>query len=278
MGKIELIKKLKKILREIRDVLIYYSQKKRITSENYYIYGPKEYENFNYEEDVTKLVKTIISKFGLFINIGANFGYYSLISLSRGVKTICFEPIYSNYKILLKNININSFHYNSELYPFALSSSNGIKKIYGGGSGASIDNKWEIPDENYFDLIYTSTIDTIISNRYNRQKHLYLIDVEGHELEVLEGAFKSLSNKNYPVLIIEIVNFHHTNKLNPDFESTFLKLWGMGFKSFGISNNLFPFDNSNILEIIQKGEIFEVCDFIFIHEKDQPMLEFLNLN
>lgn len=275
MGQLELIKK---IFRELRDLLITYFQKKRLSSENYYIYGPKEYENFKYEENVTLLVKKIINRFDLFINIGANYGYYSLISLNRGIKTISFEPISSNFKILLKNIYINSFQNNSELYPFALSSSNGIKKIYGSGSGASIDNKWKIPDVNYFDIVYTSTIDTIVSNRYNAKKHLYLIDVEGHELEVIKGGLKSLGNKNFPVLIIEIVNFHHTNELNPDFERTFLKLWGLGFKSFGISNNLFSFDKTNISKIIDKGELFEVYDYIFIHEEDHSMLQFLNLD
>ena len=55
-----------------------------------------------------------------------------------GKKVIAFEPDYTNQQILLQNVHANKWGDNFTLYPLALSNKVGIRKIYGGGTGASL--------------------------------------------------------------------------------------------------------------------------------------------
>jgi FkbM family methyltransferase len=56
----------------------------------------------------------------LFIDIGANIGYYSLLAASIGIKCIAFEPIQKNYRLFEKSIKQNNFQHLIKLYKIAL--------------------------------------------------------------------------------------------------------------------------------------------------------------
>lgn len=65
-----------------------------------------------YEKVETKLFKKILKKGNIFVDVGANFGYYSLLA-SRKVgkkgKVFAFEPDPYNFEVLKKNIELNNF-------------------------------------------------------------------------------------------------------------------------------------------------------------------------
>jgi len=65
-----------------------------------------------YEKNETKLFKKYIKENMGVIDIGANIGYYSLLAaklVGKNGKVYAFEPETANYKMLLKNIEINGY-------------------------------------------------------------------------------------------------------------------------------------------------------------------------
>ena len=85
----------------------------------------------------------------------------------------------------------------------ALSDKIGICKIFGKDSGASLLEGWGGQFSN--ELIYQSTLDRILEKRFNnREKILFLIDVEGAEKKILYQANYFINFSPKLIWIIEI--------------------------------------------------------------------------
>ena len=181
------------------------------------------YKN-EYEEKQIKFLSDWIEKNkpGIFIDIGANFGVYSLriSKLFQMLKVIAFEPVLTTFNKLKMNIKINNLGKRIKTYNVGLSNSNGLKKmiaqkkngyIQSGGFSFNIPNK-KI-DSNHIVQYYKSIRgDKIL--KLQKKKVVLKIDVEGYESKVLLGI-KNLLKKNKILLQIEIFdnNFKKINKL-----------------------------------------------------------------
>ena len=153
-----------------------------------------------------------IEKPSSFVDIGANQGIYTLIaSKNRNIKKIySFEPVPENFKSLKKNIKLNSFNRITTIKA-AISSQNknryiSFNKFHTGTS--SLDLK----KNNTNKLIKIKTINfkylkKLIKHHYNL---IIKIDVEGHELVVLEQIVKSNLIIKVDYIFIEI-NFKRNN-------------------------------------------------------------------
>jgi len=71
------------------------------------------------------------NKPSIFIDIGANFGVYSLriSKLFKMLKIIAFEPVLTTFNKLKINIKINNLEKKIKTYNAGLSNTNGIKKM-----------------------------------------------------------------------------------------------------------------------------------------------------
>jgi FkbM family methyltransferase len=181
------------------------------------------YKN-EYEEKQIKFLSDWVKKNkpNIFIDIGANFGVYSLriSKLFQMLKVIAFEPVLNTFNKLKMNIKINNLGKRIKTYNVGLSNSNGLKKmiaqkkdgyIQSGGFSFNIPNK-KI-DNNHIIQYYKSTRgDKIL--QLQKKKIVLKIDVEGYENKVLLGM-KNLLKKNKILLQIEIFdnNFKKVNKL-----------------------------------------------------------------
>ena len=67
-------------------------------------FGPSAMQNGSFEITETNILIKLSSHADLFINVGANYGFYCCLALSKGIKTSAFEPVYTNLRILYKNI------------------------------------------------------------------------------------------------------------------------------------------------------------------------------
>ena len=83
-------------------------------------------EKGEFEPRETAIVENLFEFFDVFVNIGANTGYYVCKALSRGIPVVAFEPNQLNVNILLKNIEANKFETDFHLFPLALSNKNGV--------------------------------------------------------------------------------------------------------------------------------------------------------
>ncbi len=143
------------------------------------------------------------------VDIGAHIGRYALEAASKAAIVIAVEPDPSNFKLLEQNIRINGFR-NVALLNAAVSSSAGRRTLYpqiGDNTGtSSLEPGWVPRARREVGVRGTSvecrTLDDIVSSFHIESIDWLKLDVEGHEVHVLEGGRNALSlTRN---LIVEV--------------------------------------------------------------------------
>jgi FkbM family methyltransferase len=135
----------------------------------------------------------------VFLDIGANIGAYSILMASLPLiqEVHAFEPTPSTNKELVDNVGQNSHASKITTHPVALSDRTGSVKfgIVSDLSGANSIVDTTIHDDLKFARrveVTTSPLDIVL--KFDRRKLLMKIDVEGHELNVLNGAKQTLAS------------------------------------------------------------------------------------
>lgn len=154
---------------------------------------------------------------GVAIDVGAYTGIYTITGILSGAnKMYSFEPNLEISDFFSKNVEKNRVADKVEFRNIALGSEIGIGELlapknrihkFGNATGSGIQLSTA---ENDRDLllwrklakINISTLDLEVSPDDQRNVTMIKIDVEGFEMEVLQGA-KSILSKNSPVVIIE---------------------------------------------------------------------------
>lgn len=188
-------------------------------------------EDLSYEKKVTTIIKNLLKKNDIFIDVGANSGYYSLLAsyiVSKHGKVLAFEPIKDTYIRLLKNRNINKFT-NIHAYNIALGNYNGKIKINISRYSDGQNSIGKIKDSYKQITVNIKKLDTIIKNLKIKNIKLMKIDAEGYELEVLKGSSKLL--KNNPKIIFEY-NKESLYRNKSDYNSIFEFLTSLGYNKF----------------------------------------------
>jgi FkbM family methyltransferase len=140
-------------------------------------------------------------------DIGANIGYYSLISVcAPSVETIhAFEATPLTFDHLERNCKLNRLDSKITCFNKAVSNEEGVVEFYLQGeelSGINSIGTTTIHDKRHFQTS-TSVQAVVIDEEYSAvNENVGLkIDVEGHELEVLAGCKRTLMNNNCVVQI-----------------------------------------------------------------------------
>lgn len=212
-------------------------------------------ENGKFEIFETTLIKKLLPQADVVINIGANIGYYTCLALSQNKKTIAIEPINANLYYLLRNIKANNWEVNAEVFPLAVSDRVGVFEIYGGGTGASLIKGWSGTPKNEMTLVPATTLDTLFLGRFKNQKILFIVDIEGAEKFMLDGAINFIDMTPKPIWFVEITAHTHQPQgvsVNPFLMETFEKFWEKGYKSWGVTNGkIVPVTKPDIQNIIE---------------------------
>lgn len=148
-----------------------------------------------YEPIETEIVKTHVKKNNIVVDIGANIGYYTLLMALNQAKVFSYEPEPKNFKLLQKNVNLNNFSSNVKLYNKAVSNYNGFSKLFLAGAtdlngGVIVDRaKGGAPGMHTLsnNRFGSNSIDVEVTKLNLDKIDFAKIDVEGHELHVLEG-------------------------------------------------------------------------------------------
>ena len=239
--------------------------------------GSQAVQNGTYEPDETNLVKKLLADVDYVINIGANIGYYACIALKENVPVIAFEPIETNIQYLLNNLNANRFQSNCEVFPIALSDTVGIIKIYGGGSGASLIKGWAGTAEDFSCLVPSSTLDLVLGNRFNHERLLIIVDIEGAERRMLDAALKLLDMNPKPLWLIEIngsINQPKGVNMNPHFLETFEIFWQRGYESIMSGETMRHISRDEISNCVKTGnDITGSHNFLFFDKGLEPRIK-----
>jgi FkbM family methyltransferase len=162
-----------------------------------------------FEPTSTALVKKIVKKGDVVLDIGANIGYYSVL-LSKIVgekgKILCFEPTSCYQKTLNLNLSANKIS-NVEVYRFGLSDEKKKLTIYIGECSATMhpagNNSTGVTEE-----IELLTLDEFIMDSNLKRIDFIKIDVDGHEPLFFNGAWRTLDQYD-PIILLEISHLHY---------------------------------------------------------------------
>lgn len=230
--------------------------------------GNKAMRQGMFEVEETEVIKKLLQNVDVLVNVGANIGYYCCIALNLDKSVVAFEPIAINLKYLLTNIIVNNWGDKIEIFPLALSNKVGVIEIYGGGTGASLVKGWANIPEQYVSFVPTSTMDIVLGSRFQDRRCLVLVDIEGSEKRMLEGATSFLCAKQKPIWMVEISILEHQPRgvnINPDLYDTFSMFWDRGYETFTANRQCRHVYPDEVENIIRTGKNTLVThNFLFI--------------
>lgn len=152
-----------------------------------------------YDLIVAETIKRTLNPGDLFVDVGANVGYFSRLALAFGAQVESFEPHPKIFQRLQKNLA--PFANKATLHNIALSDSQGEFNLY---IPESFDQNEGIaslePTPNSQKVPVTTNL---LSNLTSGPIKLLKIDVEGHESSVLKGCENLLAENKIDFIIFE---------------------------------------------------------------------------
>lgn len=198
--------------------------------------GQQEMMDGVFEPVETAIVREMASRVDLFVDVGANIGYYvcHALQVNSDVQVLALEPLASNLRHLLRNIQANGWDHRCEVLPIAASAGPGILRLYGAGTGASLVRGWNNAPDSSATLVPTNSLDRIAGRRFSGSRCAIMIDVEGHEAAVIAGAVGFMVADPKPIWFIEIgLGEHRSDRVgNPEFENIFRRFADAGYAAW----------------------------------------------
>lgn len=207
-----------------------------------------------------KYIEKNLSADDIFLDIGANLGFYSSLAKKRvGCQVYLFEPEPNHFEFIRRND-----HLFDRLFDIALSTEEGESEFYVGSDtnlGASSlvpsDKGWENSGYSHSVKVKTQRLDTLITDTetINRIK-LAKIDVEGAEKFVIEGM-QGLLERNRIDIWCEVRG--EASDRNPgSYKEVCNILMPLGYQPY--------LYDGNTLHKFSKEDVSQVFDLLFIHK------------
>ncbi len=195
-------------------------------------------DKLGWEPEISLLKELLVPKEGLFIDIGANIGQYSYAAMHviGSENVIAFEPLEDTaYYVFSKRgpfhkpnwVHWSNFaisNHKNEV-PIYIPKMNGLWKYSQASLYAQRFTEAKIPFKTQ--SIKMITLDSYLENlptKSNPKVQMVKIDIEGAELEAIQGMTK-LINSQSPILQIEIEERH-----NKEFYKVFHTLMEYGYQ------------------------------------------------
>ncbi|MFN4351157.1 MAG: FkbM family methyltransferase [Hylemonella sp.] len=219
-----------------------------------------------FEPEETRLVRELLKEVDVLVNVGANIGYYCCHALSLGKPVVAIEPIARNLHYLLKNIQNNGWESQAQVFPVATGAATNILKMWGGGTGASMIKGWASIPESYVTQVPVLTLDRVLGNTLSGKRALILVDIEGAEFMMLQGAAQTLANASRPVWIVEITNLENQpagTSSNSRFIETFEIFFSRGYRAFTADGSLREINSEIVTQIAAGKKSIGTYNFLF---------------
>ena len=168
-----------------------------------------------YEPQETELVQAILEPGMCFVDVGANWGYFSLLAaylVGKSGRVISLEPDPRLFSILQENLTANHLEHATAL-PLAAAESRGSLSMVGyeesGGNFGLSRVVASPPASQTCFRVSADSLDSILSEQRIGSVDLMKMDIEGGEALAIEGLSKSLAARTIKALLLEL----HPNAL-----------------------------------------------------------------
>lgn len=201
----------------------------RRTPYGFHFSGHKGMQDGTFEPEECAVLQRHLENASVFVDVGANAGFYVCLARGMGKHVIAVEPQGRNLDCLYSNLAANGWS-DVEVFPVGLGEQPGLTTLYGGGTSASLIARWAGNSEIWRQPVPISTLDVLLNGRFRDHRIVIKVDVEGAEYDVLRGASKTLARSPKPVWLIEIcLTEHHPAGVNPHFDEVFRAFWASGY-------------------------------------------------
>jgi len=201
--------------------------------------SPTHFEHYlhnAYENYSADIILNMLPQNSILVDVGAHHGFYTLLAAtkSESIKVIAFEPAPENFEILKKNSELNKLS-NVQLHSVALSDENGERAF----EVSRVSSR-----SGFYHTPLTETIQTLkvptarLDDFFRALPHVPVfvkIDVEGHEIAVLEGMTRILTRLEDLRLLVEF-NPDCQESAGHDPEALLRKLNELGFDIYFIED------------------------------------------
>jgi FkbM family methyltransferase len=158
-----------------------------------------------YESEVVDAIVSSLGD-GVLWDVGANFGLHGLTAkfLRPSARVVCFEPSVEMVGRLLRNRALNAL--DVDVVNVALSNRSGFLRLFLGPPGnPGMSTLSPVSEATYAgtSIVAISRGDDLVAQGLVPAPTVIKLDVEGHELLVLEGLFKVLHSPSLKALVIE---------------------------------------------------------------------------
>lgn len=227
----------------------------------------------NWEKESLKIWSQLSKRSQTIIDIGANTGIYSILAQNNNPKSkvIAIEPVDINFEVLSQNISRNKFPIIAE--KIALSDVEGTAKMFMLKDRLNYmtsinDDRYALHPEIKGNMEVVEIKVPIKPFSYVYEKHnlekidLIKIDVEGHEISVLNGMLLYLE-KHKPTILIEIIGDDNAIQLDVMFKK-------LGYEFISI-------DEENISVVVDRLWDNDHHNFLICDKKTVAYLQLIKL-
>jgi len=155
-----------------------------------------------WDKEVAAAVRAHLKRDSVFVDVGANVGYFSLLAAAHCTQVVSFEPNPFCVSQLRSNIELNRFQ-NIDVRPIGLSDCRGTGTLHVSGGGTNVGAGTLNRVTGTAIPIQLETLDDQLQQT---SPSLIKIDVEGAELQVLRGAARILHH-DAPDVICEVSEY-----------------------------------------------------------------------
>ena len=147
----------------------------------------------------------------IFVDIGANIGWYSLLFAAAGYPVISFEPMQANEQLFRRSICSNSgfqqrLTYHTDMLSKAPHKNCTMVSNDGNFGDGIVSCDQHLHLETGYHVretgMYMTTLDIVLADLHH-PVFMVKMDVEGHEGHVLQGATKTILQAQVPYLMFE---------------------------------------------------------------------------
>lgn len=210
-----------------------------------------------YERATTELFKKLLQPGMIFVDVGANIGYFSLLAaklVGPEGKVYAFEPEPGNHDLLRKNIELNSYS-NIQAIQKAVSDKSESTLLFLSALDTGSHSLYSEAARGLQESveITTTTIDEFLESEGWPSIDLMKIDVEGAELVVLAGMENLVKRSPNIKLVIEYCPFLiQSTGANPSDLLTKLSSMELQIQIIDDRKGPIPFDSSNLMSITDR--------------------------